>query len=79
MTARGRAESARVNSMRYSGSLMCSSREAKSSGLTTRRLEGTMGAFICESRRKPATSRSIRQSPASTVTVSPTSAAPTAR
>lgn len=64
--------------MRYSGSVMRSARAEKSWGLTTRRLEGTMGAFIWASRTKPTTSRSMRQPWLSTVIVSPTSAMPTA-
>ena len=64
--------------MRYSVSVRCSSKEEKSSGLITRRLEGIMAAFICASRTKPTTSRFIVQSPVSTVMVSPMSAAPTA-
>ena len=62
--------------MRYSGSVICCSRAEKSSGLTTRRLEGMMAAFICASRMKPATVSSVLVPSALTVTASPTSAAP---
>ena len=46
MTPPGRVESVRLISMRYSGSVICCSRAEKSSGETTRRLEGIMAAFI---------------------------------
>ena len=78
LTAAALAPSAKSNSMRYSTPPMCSSNEEKSSGLTTSRLEGTIAAFICASRRKPATRKSIRHFPVSTVTVSPAWARPAA-
>ena len=74
MTPPGRAESVRLISMRYSGSVICCSRAEKSSGETTRRLEGIMAAFIWASRANPTTVRVVVLPALETVTVSPTSA-----
>ena len=74
MTPPGRVELVRLISMRYSGSVICCSRAEKSSGETTRRLEGIMVAFIWASHANPTTVRVVVLPALETVTVSPTSA-----
>ena len=62
--------------MKYSGSVMRCARTSKSSGLTTRRLEGIIAAFIWASRKNPVTRKLVAASPVPTVMVSPIRAAP---